>query len=116
VTVRESKRPKARTQDHEYRRSSISPSMRPMLALYPTRESPKREDHGYELRGDAQTTRSGPGTPARGTVHHEGKGGLRESRAWRTTTVQVAHPEVTVGGTWYPRVGVTQRRKSHRWR
>jgi hypothetical protein len=82
VTVRESKRPKAQTQDDEYkRRSSVSPSMHPISALYPTRESPKRDELGNEPRGDTPTTRSGQGTlPQRLPPDPEEKGGFGESR------------------------------------
>jgi hypothetical protein len=44
ITVRESKRPKARTQDHDYkRRSSISPSLRVMPAGIYSYDSPRGE-------------------------------------------------------------------------
>jgi hypothetical protein len=77
ITVRESKRPKARVQDHDYkRRSSVSPSMRPMSAIGYAHESSMREANTDHSRGDVSRGAFGIGlNPDVGNTKHNSDAG-----------------------------------------
>jgi hypothetical protein len=113
-TIRDSKRPKARAQDHDYRRrSSISPSMRIMPTTRDQYESPSRE--GVEV--ESFQRQIGPIASSTGGISRHESGGLAGSPARRENRheqrTDATQSKFMLGGNRTTRMGYSNQARDH---